>query len=121
MDYKTIMEKDAEYNYQEVYEKSINGILDDFKINESIKQKLKEKREFGFKKYGEHSFQGSLQATLTCPVEEHLLEELIDAINYIAHIKLQCFLLGKKMPLSYKEIAETANKVIPIIEERIKQ
>lgn len=56
-----------------------------------LQRKLQSKREFGLKKYGDISFQSSKENLDKAHCLEHLLEELIDAINYTntSRVKLQ--------------------------------
>jgi hypothetical protein len=49
---------------------------------DELRKLLQEKREFGAKKYGDRSFQNSFDNLVTCPVHNHLQEEIIDALNY---------------------------------------
>lgn len=89
---------DAEkVSFQDIYEMSLSRIFRDANvINAGLLNELKEKREFGLKKYGEYSFQSTFEKSMTSPVKEHLLEELIDACNYTAHIVYQNKLVGNK-------------------------
>ena len=59
----------------------------------SIFEELKDKREFGLKKYGDISFQSSETNLDDCDTIQHLKEELIDAENYCiaSLIKLDMF------------------------------
>lgn len=85
MDYKTEMNNNKiifPVLYEEILEK-----LSAFLITDPIlKKKLKEKREFGLKKYGEYSFQSSFENAMSSPVVEHAEEECIDLVNYILHM-----------------------------------
>lgn len=117
MDYKNIMDKDFDYPnfYNEVMKLIGNEIL----LPEDLEKKLKDKRNFGLEKYGEYSFQANFRNSMTSPSEEHLEEELIDAINYIMHsmfksrasfygneIFEQEINIGKKLVRLYLEVLE---------------
>ena len=81
--------------YFEVYEEALNNILRKqtttgkntlaFSYHKRLKDTLKEKREFGIKKYGDNSFQSSFEKSVLSPVVEHLMSEIIDAMNYSLH------------------------------------
>ena len=93
VDYKTIMES-AEVDFPAMYEVAVGRILDEAGkgrggISTTLYDKLKAKRDFGLKKYGEHSFQGNFKNAMTSPVFSHLEEEILDSINYLLHIKFQ--------------------------------
>lgn len=47
-----------------------------------LMQQATDKRSFGLEKYGEQSMQGSFENFMVCPIQQHLIEELIDAVNY---------------------------------------
>jgi len=86
MDYKTIMdEAKKEFSFPEIYENAMNSKEADYSIDVKLKTILHDKREFGLKKYGEHSFQATLENCMTSPTIEHAKEELIDTINYLLH------------------------------------
>jgi hypothetical protein len=73
-------------NFRELFEKAIETRMSNF-AGESpffnkIKEKMKKKRDLGFEKYGEYSFQNSLYTVLEGNYLEHIKEELIDAANY---------------------------------------
>jgi hypothetical protein len=93
IDYKTIMDS-AEVDFPAMYEVAISRILEEAGegkggISPTLCEKLKAKRDFGLKKYGEHSFQGNFKNAMTSPVFDHLEEEILDSINYLLHIKFQ--------------------------------
>ena len=48
----------------------------------TIEKELKDKRDMGLTKYGEHSFQATDENLSACDCLEHLRQELIDSINY---------------------------------------
>lgn len=79
------------------YHASVSRLYDD----------LSKKRAFGEKKYGDRSFQASLENLLTCPVEKHLEEEVIDAINYVlALIYINGIIWDEDRKELYEDIAE---------------
>ena len=84
MDYKTIME-DSEVSFNDVYEKAIDKLFSDLDVPMDTIEKLKEKRKKGLDKYGEFSFQSNFNNAIASPVLEHAMEEIQDAMNYIAH------------------------------------
>lgn len=86
MDYQKIM-AEQNFTFRDFYEQMIEKIVKEFP--EELKVLLKEKRNFGYTKYGSHSFQGNFENAMTSPVKEHALEELIDACNYLAHCVFQ--------------------------------
>lgn len=92
MDYKKSMDE-KEVRFPDVYERAIQIIQGAF-CNKDLLEKLQAKRDFGLKKYGEHSFQSNFENCMKTPVLEHLLEELEDSINYTSHyiymLKVKC-------------------------------
>lgn len=94
VDYTTIMNS-ATIDFPSMYEVVIGRFFDEkvgektHPMTDELCEKLKAKRDFGLKKYGEHSFQSSFQNAMTSPVLDHLEEELLDSINYLLHIKFQ--------------------------------
>lgn len=64
---------------------------------------LKDKRTFGLKKYGNNSFQSSVENLVLCPISKHLKEEIEDAINYSIALKYQSQITGS-YPLSPTKI-----------------
>lgn len=89
MDYKKIMDE-KEFSYHEIYEKSINNIEKEFKLNEELKEKLFNKRKLGIEKYKEYSFQSSFENSMKVPTMIHAEEEIIDLINYLLHEYFKC-------------------------------
>jgi len=81
------MDNSKTNNFIDDYERDISRIFDiSLPPNfESLKKDLKDKREFGLKKYGDISFQSSISNALSVDTKQHALEELIDYINYIGH------------------------------------
>jgi hypothetical protein len=87
MDYKDSANMDG-VSYPDVYESAAYSIAHKFgldRVDVDVIGKLKEKRRLGVVKYGEYSFQSSLNKTLSAPTMEHLKEELLDAFNYLIH------------------------------------
>lgn len=84
MDYKKEMNEKKE-TFFEFYSKRMKDLERLLDMPEEISILLEEKRKFGYEKYGEYSFQSNFENAVTSPSEEHLREELIDAINYILH------------------------------------
>lgn len=84
LDYKKEMNESKE-PFFEFYTKRMKSLEVNLDIPEELAEELQKKRDFGFKKYKEFSFQGSFDNAITSPTEEHLREELIDAINYAMH------------------------------------
>lgn len=76
-------------NFPELYEAAVRKIENEYNVPEEVKEKLHAKRDFGVKKYGERSFQGSFTNAMTTPCFDDLLEELIDSINYALHIQFR--------------------------------
>ena len=113
MDYKKIMDGLSEQfsDYPAMYERVVHDIIDKLGTPYYLQTKLKEKRDFGLNKYGEYSFQGSLKNTLTSPTMEHIEEELVDAMNYLAHEHLKSTLLypqyTAEIDRRFQEILET--------------
>lgn len=80
----------AKVDFHEKYEVAISNLIDDLGgFSDVLRGKLKAKRDFGFQKYGERSFQGSFENAMSTPSYDDLEEELIDAINYLLHIRFK--------------------------------
>lgn len=122
MDYKKIMDK--EFYFPDYYNSVINKIADDLSIDIELKKELFEKRNLGLDKYGEYSFQATFKNALLSPSEEHLEEEMIDAINYILHsiyksnsllneysIVSKQYEIAKKLVKLYLEIKELNKEI----------
>jgi hypothetical protein len=88
MDYVEIM-SELPQTYNEYYECILKEIFIDAIGNNTktakVLEELKVKRDAGLKKYGELSFQNSFVNSMNSPTLEHAKEELLDAMNYIAH------------------------------------
>lgn len=84
MNYQKIMNEEKK-TFNVLYQEICEQIEKDIGIEDQLAKKLKEKREFGYNKYKEFSFQSSFENSLSSPTEEHLEEELVDAINYCIH------------------------------------
>jgi hypothetical protein len=104
LDREAIMDG-ASIDFPAAYDAAITKIINrQENASDYLKEKLKAKRDFGFKKYGERSFQGSFLNAMTSPSFEDLEEELIDAINYLLHIQFQLF-FKEPLPTSFPERA----------------
>ena len=88
MDYVEIM-SELPQTYNEYYECLLKKIfIEAMGSNidkEKVLEELKAKRDAGLKKYGELSFQNSFVNSMNSPTLGHAKEELLDAMNYIAH------------------------------------
>lgn len=73
-----------QYTFGEIFETAVDSLArDEHEFDSEILKELKEKREFGAKKYGETSFQASLSNFLNTPCLQHADEELTDCLNYL--------------------------------------
>lgn len=72
-------------SYAEIYERAIYNVQKMFITDDNLLLTLRDKRDFGLKKYGDKSFQSNFENTMNSPTLQHASEELIDAMNYIAH------------------------------------
>jgi len=77
--------KNNSMDFFKFYSDRMKEIQDKHNIPESLAKLLRDKRNFGVEKYGEYSFQSTFENAISSPSEEHLREELIDAINYAMH------------------------------------
>lgn len=109
MDYKLIMEKD-ERTFPEFYEEVMNNLSNYYLLDNKLQKLLKEKREFGLKKYGELSFQSNFENAVKTPSVEHLKEELVDAFNYFLHTVYQRKLLGKEPDKTLDDVLRGINQ-----------
>lgn len=112
MDYKKEMTEKKE-SFFEFYSKRMKDLERLLDMPEEISKLLEEKRRFGYEKYGEYSFQSNFENAVTSPTEEHLREELIDAINYTLHSMYKACLFFKD---NEKHIAYM-KKLIALYEE----
>ncbi len=94
MNYKEIMRNDKT-TFAEYYEHSIKNIQNEFVSVDGIQTSLCEKRKMGLLKYGDKSFQASFENAMKSPTQEHALEELLDAINYMSHEIFKRKVLGE--------------------------
>ena len=98
MDYKEVMAV-LPQDYNTYYEKIINDIFcyvfSEYEI-ENLGEVLRKKRDAGLKKYGELSFQNSFVNSMNSPTLGHAKEELLDAMNYIAHEVFKSMILYPK-------------------------
>lgn len=97
MDYKKEMNENK-LNYFEFYSKRMKELEQAVGIPEELSKELENKRTFGYEKYGEYSFQANFENTVISPSEEHLREELIDALNYALHSSYKSMLLLQGTP-----------------------
>lgn len=88
LDRETLMNKQLQ-KFPELYEIVIRKLEIEKGIPFDLREKLHAKRKFGVEKYGDKSFQGSLENALATPSYEDLKEEVIDAINYTLNICFQ--------------------------------
>lgn len=73
-------------SFEEEYETKIESILSWFLPKDStLVSTLKDKRDFGRKKYGEASFQLSKENSISVDSKTHALDEIVDLINYLCH------------------------------------
>lgn len=84
MDYKTEMENKS-FDFFDFYSQRMKELEEAHNIPEELSKELENKRNFGVNKYGDYSFQSNFENAVTSPSEDHLREELIDAINYSLH------------------------------------
>lgn len=93
--------------FNHYYENVISKLIDESNIDFCFKILLymKEKRKFGFQKYGENSFQSTFENALACPITNHIIDELIDLINYLFHYLFQSlFFQSNEKSLTKEEI-----------------
>ena len=88
-------EEKKKFNFPEMYENAMVVKQTEYSMDTNLKTILHDKREFGLKKYGEHSFQANLENCMTSPTIEHAKEELVDTINYLLHEQYKNDLLCK--------------------------
>jgi hypothetical protein len=102
MDYKTEM-NEKKKDFFEFYSERMKELEKKVEISEEVSKLLEEKRKFGAEKYGEYSFQTTFENAVTSPSEEHLREELIDAINYALHsiYKSALYLKDDRMQIEF--------------------
>ncbi|MGV9206151.1 MAG: hypothetical protein ACOC44_19255, partial [Promethearchaeia archaeon] len=77
--------EEKDFNYFDFYNQRIKELEKAVGIPSDLSKTLEKKREKGYEKYKEYSFQANFDNTITSPSEEHLKEELEDAINYALH------------------------------------
>lgn len=107
MDYKTQMDKkNTAMDFFKFYSERMEELEIRHNIPDDLSKLLKDKRNFGVEKYGEYSFQSTFENALSSPSEEHLREELIDAINYALHsiYKAKIMLIDTKRMESFLSI-----------------
>lgn len=109
--------KEGEFDFPHFFDTVMNQLfsevydgIDNPPYSNPIKNQLgkavADKRVFGFGKYGDRSYQASLGNLMVCPLEDHLLEELVDSINYSLALSYTGSLRNdKKKETSYRKIA----------------
>ena len=108
----------AKVDFHERYEVAISNLIDNIGgFSETLRNKLKAKRDFGFQKYGERSFQGSFENAMSTPSYDDLEEELIDAINYLLHIRFKLLFSDP----TYSEFSYNTLKQLTVIYNELKQ
>ena len=91
--------------FSEVYD-GVGNYPSSNPIKNQLGKAVADKRDFGFGKYGDRSYQASLGNLMVCPLEDHLLEELVDSINYSLALSYTGSLHNdKKKETSYRKIA----------------
>jgi len=88
--------KSVDMSFPVLYSKAMNELCNFYSVPLDLQKILQDKRDFGLKKYGERSFQGSLENTLSVPIWLHLHDELVDAINYSLHYIYRIGLAGEE-------------------------
>ena len=76
-----------ESNFIDEYEAFVTKVAEEHlgREEDALVNALKEKRSFGLQKYGDISFQSSLQNAMQVDTLQHAREELIDYMNYTIH------------------------------------
>jgi hypothetical protein len=118
LDYKTEMTEKKE-SFFDFYSKRMKELEKILNMPEEISKLLEEKRNFGYEKYGEFSFQSNFQNAIASPTEEHLREELIDAINYTLHSMYKACLYFKdnEKHISFmKKLIDLYNETFDVFE-----
>jgi hypothetical protein len=110
------MENKNKKKFPDLYEEVIDAIIIGCSVNKEKEEKklledLKAKRKFGLEKYKENSFQFSFENSLECPTEQHLMEELLDSMNYISNIIYQRNLMNKNNVEMYKNMLIEIKKI----------
>jgi hypothetical protein len=60
----------------------LSAPMEEEQLRSNLIDALAAKRKLGNEKYGALSFQNSFENFMQCPLQDHLREELLDAINY---------------------------------------
>ena len=109
-----------QHTFGEVFETAVDGIArNEYEFTKHMLAELKEKREFGAKKYGDTSFQASLSNFLNTPCLQHADEELTDCLNYLLATAYQWRISGEVPDASADsdEIHTLLNEICHIKEE----
>jgi len=96
VEYEETMKNSLTKSFNETYENIIDGYENKFRLEDSLKALLKQKRQKGFEKYGEYSFQSSFAKSLDSPTLQHCKEEIFDAINYLFHELFKANIFNKR-------------------------
>jgi len=108
VDRKKVMESKS-VDFHESYEEAIKNITRPIlSIDAELAEKLKAKRDFGYKKYAEKSYQGTFTNAMATPTLEDIEEELVDVINYLLHLKF-------KLLFTKPTLAEFANSSLAAV------
>jgi len=106
VDYKKIMDG-QKTSFGSLYDEVIERILEDSEIDSTCRGLLRERRDMGKKKYGKYSMQTNLTNCLKVPIVEHIKEELLDLMNYYAHLIYIGYLMGEPWKQPIKNCLET--------------
>ena len=74
--------------FNEEYEEFIENVVKSIPLtwrSPTLVSRLKDKRAFGLQKYGDKSYQLSLENSMKVDTVQHAEEELDDFVNYILH------------------------------------
>jgi len=113
----TILTRSLVDAYAATSQKSPNALRGDLTTTSEVLKALKEKRDIGAMKYGEHSFQRSVENFVACDLPHHLLEELLDAVNYAASLVYRDALLGDIPSAAYaSHVAILSSLLYPLLQ-----
>ena len=74
-----------ENNFSIAYSEYVDNYILNMGASEKLIALLREKREFGLKKYKEKSYQSSLTNAVACDTAVHATDEMVDCLNYLGH------------------------------------
>lgn len=107
IDHEKIMtEKKREFNFRNIYQNAVSNLENSYFLSDELKEKLKEKRDFGLEKYGDFSFQSNFENCMTAPSFDYALEEIIDLLNYLLHAQYQNMVNGEEKQILKDKIRE---------------